>query len=113
MNSSRSKSGKQAGRSSGPRTVAAALVAVAVLLLVAFGLARQVTTPRTASFTDLAKMAETGGAGSVRIDGERFSVVTASGETLEAVVDDPGARHDLAVRFASAGVQLDFTPHKQ
>jgi cell division protease FtsH len=59
-------------------------------------------------YTELAALAAAGGARAVHVDGDRFVVEGASGEALEAVVDDHDARHALVERFVAAGVPLDF-----
>ena len=67
---------------------------------------------RAVSYTEIARLAAAGGARSVRVDGARFVVERASGETVAAIVDDREARHALVDRFAGAGVPLEFDGHE-
>jgi cell division protease FtsH len=63
---------------------------------------------RHIGYSDVAALAAAGGARAVHVDGDRFAVEGASGEALEAIVDDRDARHALIERFVAAGVPLDF-----
>jgi cell division protease FtsH len=104
-----SRSGKRVGGSSRPRYwAAAALFGLALLVSIGLALRKGTAVPREVGFTELVRIADAGGATQVRVEGERFVVSQAGGETIEAVVDDSGARHDLILRFATAGVPLDF-----
>src|SRR5690242_14278102 len=89
------------------RVLAALFLILAVLGGV--GLARW-RAPRETSidYTALVALAQQGGVRAVHGDGDRFAVVSSTGEALGAVVDDHDARHALVERFAAAGVPLEF-----
>jgi cell division protease FtsH len=109
----RSGSGKQVFGLSRPQSFVAALFALALLVCAAVGVYRSSAAPRTVGFTDLLHIAETGSAATVRVEGERFIVSRSAGDTVEAVVDDTPARHDLVARFAGAGVPVAFDSREQ
>src|SRR5271163_522585 len=89
------------------RVLAALFLVVAAFAGLGFAWTRAPREHRI-GYTELAALAVAGGARAVHVDGDRFAVEGASGEALEAVVDDRDARHALVERFAAAGVPLDF-----
>src|SRR5690242_16171021 len=89
----------------GPKGIAAILIAVVAIAALALGLSRA-PSERAIGFTELVRVAQAGTAKEVKVEGERFTVLSVTGETLTTVVDDADARHDLVNRFVEAGVPL-------
>src|SRR5947207_14365550 len=98
-----SRLGKWFWGSVGPRALVAALFVALLGVAIAFGVRGAAPRDREVGFTEIARIAETGGAASVHVDADRFVVKTTSGESIASVVDDDDARHDLVKELAASG----------
>jgi cell division protease FtsH len=90
------------------RLLLALFIALAAALAGLGFLVTRAPRDKTIGYTEVVALAHQGGARSVHVDGERFTIVGASGDVLTAVVDDHDARHALVDRFVAAGVPLEF-----
>jgi cell division protease FtsH len=79
-----------------------------VVVLAVIGARALPPAPASITYTDLVRVSSQGTLRAVVVDGERFTITEASGRTASAVVDDPGARHDLV----TASIPVEFASHE-